>query len=632
METRRTDGTLASIPYLGDNPGGAWKPWVVELPAGIEAFRIHGSDGATTLFGWLGFSTPGDFGITRTWMPKMLLQTLGCCALAMLLLFGPGLVLHARGRIIFADIIWPGPLALLAGGVLTWLLGGIVPPWSVATIWVAATVMLIAGLVVKLRVWEKWTHAESLTLGLAALAILGAAAKAATSVGPAGELYGGRVSRTLEVGGHSDSRISFHTVQLVANHLAPHGPEAEAMFAPWGFSRRGPVAGLIAAPISIATIGRPPIDMPDQPWVPFDREGFSAYRIALIALSALSLVAVSGLLAQFSGARAALLGTGLIALAPFFWHELYFTWPKMIAAAWVLGSFSLMHRHRLVLAGVALAAAYLQHPMALLSAPFLALWLMLGVGRATAWPQRAAACVKFGLGCVSIIALWQLLNAGHVTQHAFLDYFRMSDGGSSTIKTWLESRWRSIANTLIPLHVWALHGDHPSFTALDFRSSRLVQFFLQYWSTAPFAVGIVAWVALLPRFVRALARNPTVAGCLLVGPFFFLVVYWGAATTGLMREAGHVLFLTGWVFFVWASADELPRWISSHGFAGARALETLAMMFAPSLQSLQADFLTSGWLLNDIVWFSVSVMCTLAAAATSARAMRCEFVGPLAQR
>ena len=49
-------------------------------------------------------------------------------------------------------------------------------------------------------------------------------AKANISVGPPGELDSGTVSRSLEVGAHSDSRISYHVVQLVAHHFAKAQP------------------------------------------------------------------------------------------------------------------------------------------------------------------------------------------------------------------------------------------------------------------------------------------------------------------------------------------------------------------------------------------------------------------------
>jgi hypothetical protein len=86
----------------------------------------------------------------------------------------------------------------------------------------------------------------AIVLGVGALLAGFAVAKANLSYGPIGELYGGKVSRTLEVGGHSDSRISYHVVQMVANHLAPFAPVANAYFAPWSFTSRGPLAGILA--------------------------------------------------------------------------------------------------------------------------------------------------------------------------------------------------------------------------------------------------------------------------------------------------------------------------------------------------------------------------------------------------
>lgn len=113
--------------------------------------------------------------------------------------------------------------------------------------------------------------------------------------GPPGELYGGAMSRTLEVGQRSDSRISFHVVQLVAHGSSPYSDVGRSYFHPWSFSDRGPLAGLVAAPLVLISGASVPQTMPDQPWSPFDREGFAAYRLAMSALAVTCLTALFAL-------------------------------------------------------------------------------------------------------------------------------------------------------------------------------------------------------------------------------------------------------------------------------------------------------------------------------------------------
>jgi hypothetical protein len=103
------------------------------------------------------------------------------------------------------------------------------------------------------------------------------------SLGPQGELYASTISRTLEVGDRSDSRISFEVTQLVARGEGPYSPLARSLFRPYNFSSRGPLPGLAASPVVLLAGGRPPAQRPDNPWLPFDPQGFMAYRLAMMS-------------------------------------------------------------------------------------------------------------------------------------------------------------------------------------------------------------------------------------------------------------------------------------------------------------------------------------------------------------
>src|SRR5581483_7877862 len=130
-----------------------------------------------------------------------------------------------------------------------------------------------------------------------------------------------------------------------------------------------------------------PIEMPDQAWAPFDRQGFAMYRIAMIALASLSVWAVFGVAACLMDSAWALLAAALTFLAPFFAHELFFTWPKFAAATAVLAAFLLTLRKRSIAAGLALGIGHLFHPSAILAAPFLGIFVLVG-GSDSSWTTR----------------------------------------------------------------------------------------------------------------------------------------------------------------------------------------------------------------------------------------------------
>jgi hypothetical protein len=625
VEFQCAGGRTERLVFTGNEPGESWQPWIFSAPADAEALRIHAVDANRGFRGWLGFTEPCAVTVWDTISWKMVLQTLATVALALTLVWGPGVALAARrGRGPGWATLWVGPLWLATGGIVCWVLGGWVPARVICTIWVGATLATVIFITWRHRAWRLWSSAEARVLTLALLCVLGAAAKAAFSGGPAGELYAGQICRTLEASGHSDSRISFHTLQLVANHFAPHGPESNGFFLPWTFSSRGPLAGLAAAPGVLATGGVPPRQMPEQSWEPFDRTGFAAYRITMAALSSLGLIAVFNLLRLVADERRAQLGVGLLALAPFFWHELYFSWPKAVTAAWVVGAFSLVWRARAFTAGLALGGAYLWHPLALLSAPFLAGWAL--AFPREGWRPALRRAVRFSAGVVLVVAAWQVLNLAHPGQAGFLGYFINADEGAPTLTRWLLSRWNNFANTLIPFYVLLFNVHHPSFGAFTGPSDAWLLYFRQCWTTAPFAVGLAAWCAWLPQFLRGMWRHRGVASLTLVGPFLFLVAYWGGAATGLMREAGQPLFLAGWVFLAWSAREPLWNRPVLVALAIAGAAEILGMMFLPSLAPASRHFSVDLWL-NDCLWLAVAGACVTATAAISYRLIRARPAG-----
>ncbi len=173
------------------------------------------------------------------WAARLVLAS----AAALALVVGPGLTLRPRVRshplLGNAAFLWvPGALALATTGLAAWLLEPLVSPRAVS-----AMVLTVVS------VWILWSvrirdrgptidSGEKLALVLLLLLLAIGVGRAAWSPGPEGELYGGSISRTLEVGPRSDSRISYNAVQLVANGDSPYGVIGAAYYAPYNFFAR----------------------------------------------------------------------------------------------------------------------------------------------------------------------------------------------------------------------------------------------------------------------------------------------------------------------------------------------------------------------------------------------------------
>src|SRR5438105_8166965 len=138
-----------------------------------------------------------------------LIRTVLTAVLVVTVLIGPGIVLRAwRPRWLpsLTYVPLPGLATLIVAGLVTWALARTVSPKLVSDVWLAAALVLIAALALRRppRIDRALSRAERRTLGVAGLLLAVVVAKALWSVGPVGELYGGTVSRTLEVGDRSD--------------------------------------------------------------------------------------------------------------------------------------------------------------------------------------------------------------------------------------------------------------------------------------------------------------------------------------------------------------------------------------------------------------------------------------------
>jgi hypothetical protein len=625
LEVRRRDGKRERIPYAIHDVGEAWLRWTVTLPAEAEALRILATDTTAGPGGWLGFSEPFTSRPLVGAQLWSLVQLGTATCLALTLIAGPGLLWFGnrpRSLPSLAFAILPGPLVLAALGVICWMVGGVFAPAALARVGIALLLAWMAW-----RAWQR-RHGRELPREVKIVAAAGAlltgfcVAKANVSFGPPGELFRDRVSRTLEVGGHSDSQISFHVVQAIAHHLGPYAPQTKLYFAPWRFASRGPLAGLMAAPIVLASGAQVPFDHPTHAWRPFDREGFAVYRIACIVLASLAAWPVLALLSALASPAWGLVGAITAQLAPFFVHEMYFSWPKLIAGALVLVAFLALQQRRPFVAGLMIALGYLYHPLAALSGPFLALWLLVQP-RSNMWRQRLTALTWFVLGALTLVVPWQIIGRLQPDQGAnqdiFVQYFFYADSAHATWRTWWQSRWDNFANTFLPGWLLTANRAHDSLNSAYGPSDRWVQASFLYWNTLPFALGVPAFLLVAVAVARAGRNAFATVFVVLFAPALFLIAYWGAASTGLMRQCGHALILSIIVLAIWSLATWPGGW--TRGALAAflspacfvwRGLEIAVMALGTTLMNFRHDYaVLFRW--NDALSLAGAATCLVAA-------------------
>lgn len=542
-------------------------------------------------------------------------------ALAVVLLLGPGIAMRSVGRLRGTSLGFlplPGIAMLICAGGLAWLLAEPVGA-HLASFLVLAPVL--AGLLaVVLRAGHEGllSPAERRALLIVGSLLGFAIARSLWSLGPDGELFAGSVSRTLEVGSRPDSRIPFHIVQLVANGTPPYSELGASYFSPYNFSSRGPLPGIASAPIVLLAGGRPPTSMPEQPWGAFDAQGFMAFRLAAMAFSASALLSLWTLTRRLAGTRAAQLAVLLTATTPFLVHEVWFTWPKLLAASLVLLGAVCLIDGRALRAGALVGLGYLMHPVALLSLPALGLIALWPLAAARWNRPRIGQAVQLLVGIAFFVILWRVVNGSNYMQEGFLNYLTEAGPGLHTTPwgeplAWVGHRLESVGNTLVPLLLPLAYGENPSINFFGGTSPAVIHFFFQYWNTVPFGVGIVFFPLLLLSLWRAFRRWPWPTFVAVLVPFVAFAVYWGSYLTGLLPEG-----LQTWVLTLFAVVAIQQRaagfsWLRSRPIVAIlmlRAVEVLAMVLVPVLASRELLITQQFQLVDTVALISMAGFCS----------------------
>jgi hypothetical protein len=620
-EVQTAHSGLIRLPLSYGEPAESWFLNKVSLRGVREPskFRMVAVDGSTTF--WLGFSQPfliraGD----SLNILKQLLLVILTTAASIVVFFSPGLVLRqillqSRGRHLpFIFVPVPGLFVLMLLGLASWVGPAQLKPTLIARAGLWVLVLYIAYRLMRVPISTFISVTETRVLLVAIVLTAIAVAKSIYSVGPVGELWQDNILRTLEVGARSDSVISYNIVQLVASRSRPFSPFAQSLYQVWNFSNRGPINGLAASPVVLAS----PVEVTrsstrNQSWTPFDPEGFSAYRIAMIVMASCSLLAVFGLANLLLPEPWAFFAFLVAATAPFVVHELYFTWPKLTSASFILLAAYLLFRSRYFLGGLSLGIGYLCHPSALVWFPCLVALVVLSPSltdrqaipawrKIYMWSLRTLSMLA---GVAICVLLWKRVNGKHFAQTGFRFFLFQAWIYPPTRANWVWARFQSLCNTLVPLSLFIFDRSDPYMNSLEGPSPPAVQFFFQYWNTLPFGTGIAFFCFGLMRLIyTAFWKARAWLLLVFVMPFTLFSIYWGASISGMLRENLHAWFLGLLIFAVIVWKKYLRRskrfWQICNWALLFRGVEILFMLLLPAI-STQHMLLQSPFALTDIV-------------------------------
>jgi hypothetical protein len=557
-------------------------------------------------------------------------------ALVITLLLGPGLLWRplTERKIGLGFVPLPGFAILAVAGGLVWVLVGPLGQQAAAFLVLGPVLGLMLGALISVEE-DLLSSEERRTLLIVGLPLGIAIARSIWSYGPAGELYEATVSRTLNPEPRSDSRTSYLVAMLVANGQNPyHVTEGLNFFAPYNFSARGPLPGMMSAPLMLLTGCKPKLFSYEAPWMPFDAQGFTVYRIAMMTFSATAYLSVWQLVRRIAGAGAARFALVLAVSTPFLIDDLWFTWPKLLAASFVILGAVFMVERKPFRSGLLVGVGYLMHPSALTA--------LFGIGPLTAWPLRKArllrpqirAVVYLALGVAVGVVAWRLVNIGHFQQEGFLEYVEQAyPHYHPTVWQWIQFRLATLGDTLVPFYLLAFHAHSASINVLEGVSPGVVHFFFQYWTGVPFGLGIFFFPLLLWSLYKALRRWPWPVTAAIVIPFVLFTIYWGASITGNLREG-----MQAWVLALiavialqqWASGFPWFRSILARLAITLRAVEVLAVAIGATLGTHSFNPIREHFAINDYAAFGTVVVLSLVLVGVVWRETRSDADSPAA--
>ena len=353
VEVRTAAGAVKRLPFADAEPREHWRPWWITLPAGAAAFRLVATDGSTQFYGWLGVSAPLPTGFSLARMPQAPRSLLAFAAQGVLLL-ALGVALHGSLRRPLSLPAGLGPFAAFAGvAVLGYLafwcyfaspLLGRIFSWTVLA---AASVRLMA----RDQSTASGAGGGELLVALGLAGLIGTGFLALTCLfddAPLSALAAHRFSVNLPV----DNEIP----RMFADRLWT-GQSPRHLLGDWLSSDRPPLQTgwqLLTRPVC-ATLG-------------FDDD--TAATTAGMWFQLLWVPAMWAMLRRLgAGPRESAAMVAAVAFTGFGLFYTVYTWPKLGAAALVLGAFVLWQpgpgeasgARRFAAGGIGAALGWLAH-------------------------------------------------------------------------------------------------------------------------------------------------------------------------------------------------------------------------------------------------------------------------------
>ena len=467
-----------------------------------------------------------------------------------LLLWAPGLLWNAlkpQNRLPTALIPLPGFLALVMCGVVVW---GVHPTNALLTGIVAALPGCASALAL---IWRRVSRGSlSGILGdqgatvvmLWAALTIGAAAVGLNRLPVALELLPNTVIPGRIVASPPDHVLPYLTAVYFFHGHDGHAMSDEYFSKDWSVASRGPLVPLATLSLMHVFHAQPsdPPDLSTKHW-PVTTQGAFIARMLGWMTNAFVVLAAGHLLRTLNvSARVMQIALAWTCLAPSVIQNTVFLWPKELAAFFILLAVSEIIRERWEWSGVWLALAWLSHPVGLLFAPGVGLFLLWQAyrrGEPARFNDAVAPALRFGLAFLAMALPWALYKAWLGRHDMFFDYL-LGAGyvpeRAVSFAAWAWFRWDNFWFTLVP---GAFIQGPPFHNGISGPLSEIQRWNVQYSRTLPGSLGLImfipAYFALIRRNVQPLQNAIRI--CLVFIPLCVMIVYWGFSNDGLGRNS-----------------------------------------------------------------------------------------------
>lgn len=544
-------------------------------------------------------------------------------ALIVALIFLPGTWLFSTKKNL-CSAAWipvPGITVLAIFGLIEWTIGSTGGRYIRYTE-IAFYAILAADLIRRLLMTKAW-HAKKSGLpdgllwcaSVFTLVLMQASAYGINPLPVAQEIGRGGPLPGRMIASPPDHAIPYQTARYMFNHF--NGIEQNKdYFGEWNITSRGPLVPLgITALFELFKL---PSDVQStsyrQEIWPLSTSGEDLARMYGWVLNSLVVFGAWHLLSTLKAPRRSIaVAVAWIALCPGTSSEVVYLWPKFLACYFVLIALSSALARKPALSGLAMAFAWLSHPVGALFIPPVGLFAIACNDDFSFTASRIARQFKnglhFTLGVVAMMSPW-LIYKLHLGYHDAFEVYVLGDGHGFTktpnIWSWLGCRASNFWLTLSPA---AFYYSHYMESWLDGPLSAPLRWAIQYCKTLPGNLGFSAFILAYLSLIRPQPNNSlkSLRNLFLIPGFLLMLIFWGYSPDGLGRNALEPIALVliclasanftwrKWPIVVLAAVAAESLWMEITGFFFAKG-------FDPA--SVKAD----SW---SLILFSILVSATI---------------------